>query len=82
MSCFLTFVKINVLALKPKRQIEERWSVRAVAQAVSRNFPLPRPGFKPRSGHAEFVVNKLAMGQVFVCFFFEYFGFFCQFLFH
>jgi hypothetical protein len=31
-------------------------------------------GFDPRSGHVEFVVNKVALGQVFS----EYFGFPCQ----
>jgi hypothetical protein len=36
------------------------------------------PGFDPRSGHMGFVVDKVALGQVF----FEYFGFPCQFSFH
>jgi hypothetical protein len=40
---------------------------RAVAQAVSRW----RPGFEPGSGHVGFVVDKVALGQVFS----EYFGF-------
>jgi hypothetical protein len=34
--------------------------------------------FDPTSGHVEFVVDKVAMGQVFS----EYFGFYCQFSFH
>jgi hypothetical protein len=35
-------------------------------------------GFDPRSGHVEFVVDKVALGQIFS----EYFGFPCQFSFH
>jgi hypothetical protein len=34
--CFVAFVRINVLALKPKRQIEGKWSGRAITQAVTR----------------------------------------------
>jgi hypothetical protein len=41
-------------------------------------FLLRRAGFKPVSGHVGFVVDKLALGQVFS----EYFGFPCQSLFH
>jgi hypothetical protein len=41
-------------------------------------FPLRRPGFEPRSGHVGFVVDKVALVQVFS----EYFGFPCQFSFH
>jgi hypothetical protein len=37
-------------------------------------FPPRRPGFDPRSCHVEFVVDKVALGQVFS----EYFGFPCQ----
>jgi hypothetical protein len=37
-----------------------------------------RPGFKPGSGHVGFVVDKVALGQVFS----EYFGFPRQFEFH
>jgi hypothetical protein len=44
---------------------------RAIAQAVSRRF-------EPRSGHVLFVVDKVALGQVFSV----YFGFLCQFSFH
>jgi hypothetical protein len=47
---------------------------RAIAQAVSRRLPV----FDPRSGHVGFVVDKVALGQVFS----EYFGFPCQFTFH
>jgi hypothetical protein len=48
---------------------------RAVAQAVSRpGFPPRRLGFKPRSGHKGFVVDKAALGQVSS----EYFGFPCH----
>jgi hypothetical protein len=41
-------------------------------------LPLWRPGLEPRSGHMGFVVDKVALRQVFS----EYFGFPCQFLFH
>jgi hypothetical protein len=41
-------------------------------------FPPWRPGFEPKSGHVGFVVDKVALGQVFC----EYVGFPCQFLFH
>jgi hypothetical protein len=34
-------------------------------------LPPRRPGFEPRSGHVGFVVDKVALGQVFS----EYFGF-------
>jgi hypothetical protein len=37
-------------------------------------FPSRRPGFDPRLCHMGFVVDKVAMGQVFS----EYFGFPCQ----
>jgi hypothetical protein len=40
--------------------------------------PLRRPGFEPGSGHVGFVVDKVALRQVFS----EYFGFPCQSLFH
>jgi hypothetical protein len=45
----------------------------AIAQAVSRRLP----GFELRPGHVGFVVDKVALGQVFS----EYFGFPCQFSF-
>jgi hypothetical protein len=51
---------------------------RAIAQAVSRRIPTSVPGFEPRSGHVGFVVDKVALGQVFS----EYFGFPCKFSFH
>jgi hypothetical protein len=41
-------------------------------------FPPRRPGFEPGSGHARFVVDKVALGKVFS----EYFGFPCQSSFH
>jgi hypothetical protein len=51
----------------------------AITQAVSlAGFPPRRPGFEPGSGHVEFVVDKVAMGQVFS----EYFGLPCQSSFH
>jgi hypothetical protein len=41
-------------------------------------FPPRRPGLDLRSGHVGFVVDKVALGQVFS----EYFGFPCQSSFH
>jgi hypothetical protein len=41
-------------------------------------FPPRRPGFEPGSGQVWFVVDKVALGQVFS----EYFGFPCQTSFH
>jgi hypothetical protein len=41
-------------------------------------FPLRWPRFEPGSGHVEFVVDKVALRQVFS----EYFGFPCQSSFH
>jgi hypothetical protein len=51
---------------------------RAIAQAISRCFPMWVPGFEPGSGHVGFVVDKVTLGQ----FFCEYFGFPCQSSFH
>jgi hypothetical protein len=48
------------------------------SRAVTRSFPQMRPGFDPRSGRTEFVVDKAALGQGFS----EYFRFPCQFSFH
>jgi hypothetical protein len=45
---------------------------------VSRRLPTAGPGFEPRSGPVGFVVDEVALGQVFS----EYFGFPCQFSFH
>jgi hypothetical protein len=51
---------------------------RAIAQTVSRRLPnVAGGGFEPRSRHVGFVVDKVALGQVFL----EYFGFPCQFSF-
>jgi hypothetical protein len=41
-------------------------------------FPPRRPGFESRWSHVGFVVDKVALGQVFS----EYFGFSCQLSFH
>jgi hypothetical protein len=41
-------------------------------------FPPQRPGFVPRSGHVGFVVDKVALGQVFS----KYFGFPSKLSFH
>jgi hypothetical protein len=51
---------------------------RDITQAVIAHFPQRRPGFEPRSGNVGFVVDKVALGQVFS----EYFGFSRQFTFH
>jgi hypothetical protein len=41
-------------------------------------FPPQRPRFEPRSDNVRFVVDKVALGQVFS----KYFRFPCQFSFH
>jgi hypothetical protein len=46
---------------------------RAIAQAVSRRLPTAAPGFEPTSGHVGFVVDQVALAQVFS----EYFHFPC-----
>jgi hypothetical protein len=46
----------------------------AIAQVVVAGFPPRRPGFDPGSGQVGFVVDKVALGQVFS----EYFGFPCK----
>jgi hypothetical protein len=48
-----------------------------VAEGPFSGFPSLRPGFDLKSGHEEFVVDKVALGQVSS----EYFGFTCQFSF-
>jgi hypothetical protein len=45
---------------------------------LTAGFPPRRPGFAPGSGEVGFVVDKVALGQVFS----EYFGFPCQSLFY
>jgi hypothetical protein len=49
-----------------------------IAQAISRRLPTTAAGFEPSSGHVEFVVDKVTLGQVFS----EYFSFVCQFSFN
>jgi hypothetical protein len=51
---------------------------RAVAQAVIHWLPTAAAQVRAGSGHLEFVVEKVALGQVFS----EYFGFPCQSSFH
>jgi hypothetical protein len=51
---------------------------RTIAQEVSRWFPTAAARVRVQSGHVGFVVDKVALGQVFS----EYFGFPCQSLFH
>jgi hypothetical protein len=45
----------------------------AIAQAVSHRLPTAADRFEPRSAHVEFVVDKVALGQVSS----EYIGFPC-----
>jgi hypothetical protein len=47
---------------------------RAIAQAVSHRVSTAAARVRARSGHVGFVVDKVALGQVFS----EYFGFPCQ----
>jgi hypothetical protein len=47
---------------------------RAIAQAVSRWLPTAAARVRSRAEYVEFVVEKVALGQVFS----EYFGFPCQ----
>jgi hypothetical protein len=56
------------------RQIKAR----AVLKRLVAGFPPRRPGIEPGSVHVGFVVDKVALGQVFS----KYFGFPCQFAFH
>jgi hypothetical protein len=51
---------------------------RAIAQAASRWLPTAAAEFEPGSGQVGFVVDKVALGQVFS----EYFGFPYQSSFH
>jgi hypothetical protein len=51
---------------------------RDIAQAVSLRLPTAAALVEPRSGHVGFVVDKVALWQVFS----EYFSFPCQFSFH
>jgi hypothetical protein len=63
---------------KPQtRLIKRHWAAPQLMRLVA-GFPPRRPGFKPGSSLVEFVVDKVALGQVF----FEYFGFHCQSSFH
>jgi hypothetical protein len=50
----------------------------AIAQAVSRWLPIAAGRIRARVCHVGFVVDKVALGQVFS----EYFGFPCQSSFH
>jgi hypothetical protein len=50
----------------------------AIAQAVSRWLPTAAAWVRARFAHVGFVVDRVALGQVFS----EYFGFPCQYLFH
>jgi hypothetical protein len=59
----------------------EHWTICMLKPNLRRlvaGFPPRRPCFEPESSHVEFVVDEVALGQVFS----EYFGFPCQFAFH
>jgi hypothetical protein len=59
-------------------KIGVNWSSdRTIAPGIVAGSP-PRPRFETRSGHVGFVVDKVALGQVFS----QYFDFPCQFSFH
>jgi hypothetical protein len=64
--------------LRSSRLLRKFRNCRAIAQAVSRCFQPQRPGFKTGSSHVGFVVDKMALVQVFS----EYFSFPCQSSFH
>jgi hypothetical protein len=51
---------------------------RAIAQAVSRWLSTAAAGVRARTGHVGFVIDKVALGQVFS----KYFIFFCQLALH
>jgi hypothetical protein len=79
---------LNVVTVFPAREIiiAHAWysvkKTQLMAMPLLRrlvtSFALRQPGFNPRSGHVGFVVDIVALGQVF----FEYFSSPCQFLFH
>jgi hypothetical protein len=74
--------------LSPSRQMQEQYLKLGHILSITFStdcsvtmilgFPPRRPGLEPRSGHVGFVVDKVALGQIFS----EYFGFPCQFSFH
>jgi hypothetical protein len=65
----------------PYLQIKRRKKLQGATPQLRRlvaGLPQRRPGFEPRTGHVGFVVDKVALGQVFS----EYFGFPRQSSFH
>jgi hypothetical protein len=57
---------ISHLSLLPKTYtLVTLWSGRVIAQVVNWWLPTAAVGFDPRSGHVWFVVDKVALGQVF-----------------
>jgi hypothetical protein len=64
--------------MKTEERVLLKWRVVPSLRRLVAGFPPWRPGFDPRSGPVRFVVNKVALGQVFS----EYFDFPCQFSFH
>jgi hypothetical protein len=67
----------NITIKKNKNWLHYLQAAPYLKQLVA-GFPPWRPGFKPRSSHAGFVVDKVLLGQVFS----EYFSFPCQSSFH
>jgi hypothetical protein len=80
--CFFTTMRYTLWNHKRNRDVMKELQIpqvtdfiwHAIAQAVSCQWP----GFEPRSGHVGYVVDKVALGQVFS----EYSSFPCQFLFY
>jgi hypothetical protein len=57
---------------------EASLSVKLILRRLVVSFSSQRPVFEPLPGHVRFVVDKVALGQVFS----EYLDFPCQFTFH
>jgi hypothetical protein len=73
-SAFRQFYGVTEREVKLKKKVVAAPQLKRLVAGFS-----PRlPGFKPGSSHVGFVVEKVALGQVF----FGYFGFPCQSTFH
>jgi hypothetical protein len=73
--------KENIFRVEQQMDMGHKEGYKRAAPQLKRlvaGFPPRRPGFKPGSSHVGFVVDKVALGQVFS----EYFGFPCQSSFH
>jgi hypothetical protein len=72
---------VLILSVSARLQAEARLTEikgRAIAEAASRRVPTAAARVRARSGHVGFVVDKVALGQVFSV----YFDFPCQSSFH